>query len=71
LATLYIYNSLDFPDSIAIKYRAHSHFCRGKLHRADFDRKPRGGPQWARRYTFCCAPKKIAGDGEPRSRCVF
>src|SRR5271166_6637887 len=30
-------------------------FCHGKLHRADFDRKPRGGPQWDRRYSFCCA----------------
>ncbi len=26
LATLYIYNSIDFPASIAIKHRAHSHF---------------------------------------------
>ena len=29
--------------------------CQGKLHRADYDRKPRGGPQWDRRYSFCCA----------------
>jgi len=30
-------------------------FCRGKLHRADYDRKPRGGPEWDYRYSFCCA----------------
>jgi len=30
-------------------------FCGGKLHRADYDRKPRGGPQWDWRYSFCCA----------------
>jgi len=29
-------------------------FCGGKLHRADYDRKPRGGPQWEWRYSFCC-----------------
>ena len=29
-------------------------YCGGKLHRADYDRKPRGGPQWDRRYSFCC-----------------
>jgi hypothetical protein len=30
-------------------------FCQGKLHRADFGRKPRGGPEWDSRYSFCCA----------------
>jgi hypothetical protein len=29
--------------------------CGGKLHRSDYDRKPRGGPQWAVRFSFCCA----------------
>jgi hypothetical protein len=28
--------------------------CGGKLYRADYDRKPRGGPQWDLRYSFCC-----------------
>ena len=28
--------------------------CGGKLHRADYDRKPRGGPQWDQRHSFCC-----------------
>ena len=30
-------------------------FCGGKLHRANYDRKPRGGPGWKYRYSFCCA----------------
>jgi hypothetical protein len=31
-------------------------FCpEGKLHRADYDRKPRGGPEsWTERHSFCC-----------------
>ena len=30
--------------------------CGGKkLHRGDFDRKPRGGPRWDKRRSFCCA----------------
>lgn len=26
-----------------------------KLHRGDYPRKPRGGPRWDRRYSFCCS----------------
>ena len=26
----------------------------GKLHRADYERKARGVPQWNKRYSFCC-----------------
>ncbi len=34
-------------------------YCGRRLHRADFDRKPRGGPdlvldRWVRRASFCC-----------------
>jgi hypothetical protein len=34
--------------------------CGGRLHHADYDRKPRGGPdsildRWLRRASFCCA----------------
>ena len=29
--------------------------CGGTLHRSDYDRKPRGGPQWDTRFSFCCA----------------
>jgi hypothetical protein len=30
-------------------------FCEGKLHRADYKRQPRGGPNWDRRFSACCA----------------
>jgi hypothetical protein len=30
-------------------------FCGATLHRGDYERKPRGGPQWDLRYSFCCA----------------
>lgn len=30
--------------------------CGGKVHRADYERKPRGGPkEWDKRDSFCCA----------------
>jgi len=29
--------------------------CGGKLHRSDYDRKPRGGPHWDLRFSLCCA----------------
>ena len=28
--------------------------CGGKLHRSDYRRKPRGGPQWDFRFSLCC-----------------
>src|SRR6201995_973479 len=42
-------------------------FCCGKLHRADYDRKPRGGPQWDRRYSFCCAEEDCRRRRSPES----
>ena len=35
-------------------------YCGGVLHRGDYDRKPRGGPEevmerWDKRARFCCA----------------
>lgn len=30
--------------------------CGNKVHRADYERKPRGGPaEWDKRHSFCCA----------------
>jgi len=29
--------------------------CGGILHRSDYERKPRGGPQWDVRFSLCCA----------------
>ena len=31
------------------------HCGEAKLHHGDYPRKPRGGPQWDKRYSFCCA----------------
>jgi hypothetical protein len=42
-------------------------FCDGRLHRADYDRKPRGGPQWDRRYSFCCAEEDCRRRRTPES----
>ena len=42
-------------------------YCEGKLHRADYDRKPRGGPQWERRYSFCCAEEDCRRRRTPES----
>jgi hypothetical protein len=39
-------------------------YCRGKLHRADYDRKPRGGPQWQRRYSVLTS---LCGITSPRT----
>jgi hypothetical protein len=30
-------------------------FCHARLHRGDYERKPRGGPQWEVRFSFCCS----------------
>ena len=30
-------------------------FCGCRLHRADYERKPRGGPKWDKRFSFCCS----------------
>lgn len=29
--------------------------CGAALHRGDYSRKPRGGPSWDRRFSFCCS----------------
>jgi hypothetical protein len=42
-------------------------FCGGKLHRADYGRKPRGGPQWDQRYSFCCAEEDCRRRRTPES----
>jgi len=42
-------------------------FCGGKLHRADYDRKPRGGPQWDWRHSFCCAKEDCRRRRTPQS----
>ena len=34
-----------------------AHCGEPKLHHGDYPRKPRGGPQWDKRRSFCCAKK--------------
>ena len=41
--------------------------CGGRLHRADYGRKPRGGPCWEKRYSFCCAEEGCRKRMTPRS----
>jgi hypothetical protein len=41
--------------------------CGGKLHRADYERKPRGGPQWDTRFSFCCAKEGCRRRRTPES----
>ena len=42
-------------------------YCGGKLHRANYERKARGGPQWDRRYSFCCAEQDCRRRRTPES----
>jgi hypothetical protein len=43
----------DFAEEAHTKGCLHVN-CGGKLHRADYERKPRGGPGWDKRDSFCC-----------------
>jgi hypothetical protein len=45
---------VDF-DLLQVALTAGCLLCGGKLHRADYDRLPRGGPQWDSRFSTCCA----------------
>jgi len=42
----------DFADQVQSRRCEH---CGAVLHRGDYSRKPRGGPSWDRRYSFCCS----------------
>jgi len=42
-------------------------YCGGKLHRTNYERKARGGPQWDRRYSFCCAEQDCRRQRTPES----
>jgi hypothetical protein len=42
-------------------------YCGGKLHRANYERKARGGPRWDRRYSFCCAAQDCRRRRTPES----
>jgi hypothetical protein len=41
--------------------------CGSKLYRGDYKRKPRGGPQWELRYSFCCGKDGCRRRSTPES----
>lgn len=41
--------------------------CGGKLYRSDYERKPRGGPQWEMRYSLCCGSEGCRKRNTPPS----
>lgn len=43
---------VDLAEEARLEGCAH---CGGRLDRGDYARKPRGGPQWDKRLSFCCA----------------
>jgi hypothetical protein len=52
-----VYELLEKVDrDLAVKAQAEGcEHCGGALHRGDYPRKPRGGPGWEKRYSFCCS----------------
>ena len=45
---------VDFDLTVKVQNQGCQH-CQGCLHRSDYQRKPRGGPDWDRRYSLCCS----------------
>lgn len=41
--------------------------CQGKLYRSDYERKPRGGPQWEERFSLCCGKEGCRRRNTPPS----
>jgi hypothetical protein len=41
--------------------------CQGKLYRSDYERKPRGGPQWDVRFSLCCGSESCRKRNTPPS----
>jgi hypothetical protein len=41
--------------------------CAGKLESGNYPRKPRGGPQWDERHSFCCANRECRKRHTPAS----
>lgn len=51
---------LTIDREFAEQVRAEGCHCRGRVHRSDYERKPRGGPpglgpEYDKRFSFCCA----------------
>jgi hypothetical protein len=56
-----------FDAELAAKTQAEGCGCGGKLHRANYQRKPRGGPEWSWRHSFCCGQEGCRRRRTPRS----
>jgi hypothetical protein len=52
-----VYELLEEVDrDLALKAQAGGcEHCGGTVHRGDYARKPRGGPAWEKRHSFCCS----------------
>lgn len=64
--------ALDWDRGVAEQVRVDGCGCGGVLHRADYPRKPRGGPvslgwEWQRRLSFCCAEEGCRKRATPPS----
>ncbi len=70
-ASLY-YLLIEIDAGLAAEAREGGCECGGVLHRADYERKPRGGPvglsrEHATRYSFCCARDGCRKRKQPQS----
>jgi hypothetical protein len=64
-----VYELLEEVDrDMALKAQAGGcEHCGGVLHRGDYPRKPRGGPCWEKRHSFCCSRDGCRKRKTPRS----
>lgn len=63
---------LRFDEELAARVQAAGCACGGRLHRADYERKPRGGPpglgaEYEVRFSFCCAAEGCRRRSTPPS----
>ncbi len=63
---------LTIDREFAEQARAAGCHCSGRVHRADYERKPRGGssglgPEYDKRFSFCCAVEGCRSRKTPRS----
>jgi hypothetical protein len=52
---LYVFLEQVDRDFACLAQSGRCEHCGAVLHRGDYSRKPRGGPSWDKRYSFCCS----------------
>lgn len=63
-----LWQALEALDAdLAAETQAEGCGCGGRLHRANYPRKPRGGPAWEWRDSFCCGQEGCRRRRTPRS----